>query len=756
MAEGARKLLGELTLAERAGLTSGATAWTTKAVERLGINEVVVADGPHGLRKPAPDADELDFGKAVPATCFPPAVALGSSWDAELARRIGVALGEEARAAGVGVLLGPGVNIKRSPLCGRNFEYLSEDPLISGVLGAALVEGIQSQGVGASLKHFAANNAEHDRFRASSEVDIRPLREIYLRAFQRIVTEQQPWTVMAAYNKINGVYATEDPWLLTSVLRGEWGFTGLVVSDWGAVDDPVSAVAAGLDLIMPSTGGRSDAMIIAAVERGALDPAAVERAAGRVLELHDKASAGADAQDSDGLGSDQVEAHHALAREAAGKSIVLLRNEGGILPLDPDGSESIAVIGELARTPRYQGAGSSMVNPTRLDRALDEIIGYAGDDWVGYAPGYRLGQDGHVEDLRDEAVALAQRSDLVILFLGLPDVEESEGFDRQHLELPAEQTTLLDAVLAVNQRVIVVLSNGGVVRVSGWQDLVPGLIEGWLLGQAGGGALADVLFGAVNPSGRLAETIPIKLSDTPAYLDFPSHFGKIRYGEGIFVGYRYYDARDVPVSFPFGHGLSYTTFDYDSATAQLIGDEVRVRVRVTNSGDRDGREVVQVYAGLPGSAISRPPRQLVGFTITELAAGTSAEVQVIIPRSEFAYYHPTAAHWVVEDGRYRIEIGSSSRDIRGMIMVELIGDDPGERLTTNSSLAELLAVPPAGEALRRMLDGSPMGAMLADPGMVAMIGSMPIRRVAAFPGSTITEDQLRSMIDQLATEPFHR
>ncbi len=745
--------LASLTLAEKAALTSGATAWTTQHLDRAGIESIVLADGPHGIRRPGPDADPLSLGGSAPATCFPPAVALGSSWDPDLARRVGTAIGIEARAAGVGVVLGPGINIKRSPLCGRNFEYLSEDPLISGMLGSALVAGIQSQGVGASVKHFAANNAEHDRFRASSEVDVRTLREIYLRAFQRIVTEQQPWTVMAAYNKINGVYATEDRWLLTSLLRGEWGYTGLVVSDWGAVDDPVAAIAAGLDLIMPSTGGRSDALITDAVERGVLDQAAVDRAADKVLELVDRATA----TGSGPAPEFDRDAHHALAREAAGRCVVLLRNEGGILPLDPVGHESIAVIGELARTPRYQGAGSSMINPTRLDLALDEIIRYAGDDRVRFAPGYRLGPAGRspapqddVESLRAQATAVAAAADVVVVFLGLEADEESEGFDRQHLELPAAQTTLLDAILAVNQQVVVVLSNGGVVRVAGWQHLVPALIEGWLLGQAGGGALADVLFGRVNPSGRLAETIPVKLSDTPAYLDFPGEFGKIRYSEGIFVGYRYFDARDLPVSFPFGHGLSYTTFDYAAARAEQLGKRIRIRVRVINSGHRAGREVVQVYAGLPGSQISRPPRQLIGFTTVDLAAGESREVELIIPREELAYYHPQLGRWLVEGGRYRIEVGGSSRDLRGLIMVEVAGDDPGIRLSATSSLAEFLAVPQARAVLKQLLDGHPMGAMLDDPELVSMIGSMPLRRIAAFPGSTITDDQLQALLGQLS------
>ncbi|NYE70572.1 glycoside hydrolase family 3 C-terminal domain-containing protein [Microlunatus parietis] len=739
------ELVRELTLREKASLTSGETAWTTKSVREIG--SVVVSDGPHGLRRPAEGADEFGLSGSLPATCFPPAVALGSSWDVDLVRRVGRALGVEARAAGVGVVLGPGINLKRSPLCGRNFEYFSEDPLITGVLGSAMVAGIQSQGVGASLKHFAANNAEHDRFRSSSEIDPRTLRELYLRAFHRIVTEQQPWTVMAAYNKINGVYATEHPWLLTALLRGEWGFTGLVVSDWGAVDDPVSAIGAGLDLIMPSTGGRSDAVIIDAVERGALAEAAVDRAAGRVAELAERVKAGAAGQ----APHFDRNRHHTLAREAAGKSIVLLRNVDDILPLDPAGSESIAVIGELAREPRYQGAGSSMINPTRLDRALGEIVGYAGQDRVSFAPGYRIGPgtDGDLVSLRDEATALAEQSDVVIIFLGLPAEEESEGFDRQHLELPADQTTLLDAVLAVNSRVIVVLSNGGVVRVSGWQHLVPGLIEGWLLGQAGGAALADVLFGAVNPSGRLAETIPFKLSDTPAYLDFPGQFGKINYSEGIFVGYRYFDARDLPVSFPFGHGLSYTTFEYSGASAQQNGDGLRLRVRITNTGQRSGREVVQVYAGLPGSRVSRPPRQLIGFTIVELAAGESRQVELIIPRSELAYYHPIQSRWLVEGGRYRIEVGSSSRDIRGMIMVEVSGEEEVNRLTPSSSLAEVMAVPAARAALQKLLAHHPLAAMIEDPATLAMIGSMPIRRLASFPGAEISDGQLTDLLSRL-------
>ena len=462
--------LDDLTLEEKASLTSGGSFWSTKAVERVGIPAVTLTDGPHGVRLQREGGDHLGLADSVPATCFPPAVALGSSWDADLVRRVGVALGEEAKAEGVGVLLGPGINIKRSPLCGRNFEYFSEDPLVSGVMGSALVGGLQSQGVGSSLKHFAANNQETDRLRISADVDERPLREIYLRAFQRVVTEQQPWTVMCSYNKINGVYASENHWLLTTVLREEWGYEGLVVSDWGAVDGRVTGIAAGLDLEMPASGGRTDAQLVDAVRSGDLDEQHVTTAARRALELVDKIVAGADAS-----ASYDAEAHHALAREAAGRSIVLLKNEGELLPLDPASSEHIAVIGEFARTPRYQGAGSSLINPTRLDDALTELRRVAGDR-VRFAPGFTLDDSGDADALRADAVEAAASASVALLFLGLPAHEESEGFDRAHIDLPADQLELLEAVHAANEHVVVVLSNGGVVRTSTWPHLAQSIV----------------------------------------------------------------------------------------------------------------------------------------------------------------------------------------------------------------------------------------------------------------------------------------
>ncbi len=626
----AADVVADLTLEEKASLTSGASFWTTKPVERVGLPAIMLTDGPHGVRKQRASADHLGIGDSVPATCFPPAVALGSSFDPELLVRVGAALGEESQAERVGVLLGPGINIKRSPLCGRNFEYLSEDPIVSGVLGSALVRGLQSQGVGASLKHFAANNQEADRMRVSADIDERPLREIYLRGFQRVVQDEQPWTVMCSYNRLNGVYTSEDPWLLTKVLRDEWGFDGLVVSDWGAVNDRVTGLAAGLDLEMPSSEGRTDAQLVAAVRSGVLDERLLDTAARRNVELVQKAVRGAKAD-----AAYDVDAHHALAREAAAASIVLLKNDDAVLPLAA--GASVAVIGELARTPRYQGAGSSHINPTRLDNALDEIRALAGAE-VPFAAGYGADGADRPTSSRPRPWPSAAAAETVVLFLGVPASQESEGFDRDDIELPAAQLALADAVIAANPRTVVVLSNGGVVRLSGLADRVPAIVEGWLLGQAGGGAVADVLYGAVNPSGRLAETIPVRLADSPAYLDFPGEHSHVRYGEGLFVGYRWYDARDLEVTYPFGHGLSYTTFGYSDAAVSSDASGLTVRVTVTNTGDRAGAEVVQVYTSLPGSAVVRAPRELKGFAKVALEAGESREVAVHVRREDLAYW----------------------------------------------------------------------------------------------------------------------
>lgn len=741
----AGEIVADLTLEEKASLTSGADLWTTKPVDRVGLPAIMLTDGPHGVRKQREGSDHLGIGDSVPATCFPPAVALGSSFDPGLLERVGIALGKESQAEGVGVLLGPGINIKRSPLCGRNFEYLSEDPIVSGVLGSALVRGLQSQGVGASLKHFAANNQESDRMRVSADIDPRPLREIYLRGFQRVVESEQPWTVMCSYNRLNGVYTSEDPWLLNSVLRDEWGFDGLVVSDWGAVNDRVTGVAAGLDLEMPASQGRTDAELVAAVRDGSLDESVLDTAARRAVELVQKAVAGRRPSGSGDEGGYDVDAHHALAREAAGASIVLLKNEGAVLPLARDAS--VAVIGELARTPRYQGAGSSLINPTRLDAALDEIRAIAGAE-VPFAAGY--GNDGEASaELTAEAVAAASAADTVLLFLGVPASQESEGFDRDDIELPSAQLALAEAVAAANPRTVVVLSNGGVVRLSGLAEQVPAIVEGWLLGQAGGGAVADVLYGVVNPSGRLAETIPVRLADSPAYLDFPGERGHVRYGEGLFVGYRWYDARELEVSFPFGHGLSYTSFEYADAAVVATADGITVRVTVTNTGARDGAEVVQVYTSLPGSTVTRAPRELKGFAKVALAAGESRAVEVPVRREDLAYWDTRVDRWLVEGGTYVIEVGASSRDIRQTVSAAVDGDAAGVPLTMESSIGEILAHPVAGPIVQQAFaggEGGTAGALMADPSMFKMMASFPIGRLASFPGMPVGREQVEQLL----------
>ncbi|WP_150253790.1 glycoside hydrolase family 3 C-terminal domain-containing protein [Nocardiopsis deserti] len=755
--------LSGLTLAEKASLSSGADFWTTKAVGD--VPSLVLTDGPHGVRRQAGATDHLGLSESLPATCFPPAVGLSQSWDPDLVGRVGAALGAEAGALGVDVLLGPGINIKRDPRGGRNFEYFSEDPLLTGVLGGAWVSGLQSTGVGASLKHFAANNAEHDRMRSSSNVDPRTLREIYLRAFQKVVRTSAPWTVMCSYNRINGVYASEDHWLLTTVLRQEWGFDGVVVSDWGAVQDRPAAVAAGLDLEMPGDGGASDARLVAAVEGGACSAEDVDTAASRVAALAARARAShqdrADSARTLEVGAHDVEAHHALAREVAARCVVLLRNDGALLPLAPDGS--VAVIGGFARNPRYQGGGSSHVNPTRVDVPLEEIRALAGSGTVTFAPGYTTEARGGVEsggaesggatDLREEAVRAAAAADTAVVFLGLAEHQESEGFDREHIELPAEQLDLLAAVVRAQPRTVVVLSHGGVLRLAPVAELAPAVLDGALLGQAGGGAIADVLFGRVNPSGRLGETVPVRLQDAPAYLNFPGENSAVLYGEGLYVGYRWYDARDMEVSFPFGHGLSYTSFAYSDLELEQDGTGVTAHLTVTNTGDRAGREVVQFYVSKPDSAVSRAPRELKGFTGVTLEPGQSERVSVLLSREDLAYWEVRADRWVVEDGEYVVSAGASSRDLRASAAIAVEGDAPRLPVTLDSTLGEVMADPRAVALLAEAFtppvaaDGS-ANAMGMD--MVRMMASIPIRRLANF--GPVGLDDLEELVAKVNAE----
>ncbi|MDO9380841.1 MAG: glycoside hydrolase family 3 C-terminal domain-containing protein [Nocardioidaceae bacterium] len=689
------EVMADLTREEKVALTSGVGFWDTEAVERLGVPSIMVSDGPHGLRKEVVGDDGTR--STLPATCFPTAVALGSTWDADLLREVGAALGRETRAADVAVLLGPGINIKRSPLCGRNFEYLSEDPHVSGVLGAALVEGMQSEGVGASLKHFAVNNQETDRMRVDAVVDQRTLREVYLAGFEHVVTRARPWTVMCAYNRVNGTHASRHHQLLTQVLRDEWGFDGLVMSDWGAVHDHPAAIAAGLDLRMPGVDGRSDADVLAALEDGSLDEAALDASVRRVLRLVERGRQGAGPVDVD------VDAHHALAREAAARAAVLLKNDpvdgAPLLPLD-EADTGLVVVGELARTPRFQGAGSSQVEATRVDDVLSSLRAVVGDD-TGFAAGYTLdGDDTADADLRAEAVELARGATTVVLVLGLPAAEESEGFDRTHLRLPATQTTLLAEVAQVCPRVVVVLANGSAVTVTGWQDRAPAVLEAWLGGQAGGAAVADLLVGRSAPSGRLTETIPHALEDTPAFGRFPGGLGQVVYGEGVLVGYRWYDTRGTDVAYPFGHGLTYTTFSYDDLAVTVDGEgagsTVSVRLTVTNTGARAGAEVVQVYVGDPESAVQRPVRELRAFVRVSLEPGESRDVDLTLSSRALAYWHEPKHRWFVEGGRFVVSVGGSSRDLRLHADLDVVGESPAEPLTTMSTVGEALDDPVVG------------------------------------------------------------
>lgn len=738
----AAALVRRLDLEDAARLLSGASFWTTAEVP--GVPPVHLADGPHGVRLLAPHVG--DVVGAVPATCFPPAVALGGTFDVDLVERVGQALGEEARLRDVDVLLGPGVNIKRTPLCGRNFEYVAEDPLLAGEIGAALVRGIQRTGVGACVKHFAANNQETERLRVSADVDERTLREIYLRPFQRVVTAARPATLMTSYNRVNGTYVGEDPRLATGVLRDEWGFDGLVLSDWGAVHDRLAGLRAGLDLEMPGAGEVRVREIVAAVRSGALDPADVDRAATRVVALALAARDARGGADHRALqaerGHDPAawhdEAHHALAREAASRAVVLLKNDGGLLPLAP--GSRVTVVGELARTPRYQGAGSSQVVPTRLDDALTALRDAAD---VTFAPGYTLDPGGpDATALADEAVAAVREADVVLFFAGLPPSAEAEGRDREHIDLPAEQLDLLDRVLEATARVVVVLANGSVVRLAPFADRVPAIVEGWLLGQAGGGALADVLLGRVNPSGRLAETVPLRLQDTPAWTSFPGAGLRVTYGEGVFVGYRWYDARDLAVQYPFGHGLSYTTFGYaDLAVTPADDGGLAVSVTVTDTGDLAGREVVQCYVAPPDAGGTRPPRGLAAFAVVDLAPGESRRVELHVAREDLAAWDVRAGRWVVAGGTYRVEVGASSRDLRVAAEAEVPGDDVDPPLTTASTVAEAMAHPVVGPAVSGLVRATGLS-----PDVVVMMQAMPLERLPYQPGSGITHGRLDRLL----------
>jgi beta-glucosidase len=656
------KLLEQMTLEEKASLTSGRDAWSTQPIARLDLPYIWVADGPHGLRR-APSTDTWGYGDQAPATCFPTASALAASWDVELLYRTGQALGEEAQALGVNVLLGPGVNIKRSPLGGRNFEYFSEDPFLAGELAAAYIQGVQSQGVGTSLKHFAANNQETERMFMNSRVDDRTLNEIYLTPFEIAVRKAQPWTVMACYNRVQGTYGSQSVELLTGKLKQEWGFEGIVVSDWDAVIDRVEGIKAGMHLEMPGKPGHlTNQEVIDAVRNGELEQDRLDQLVREILKTVLRASGSArDAADQ------KLEEHHELARRIASEAIVLLKNDSGLLPLEKDKYRNIAVIGEFAVNPRYQGNGSSEVKPPRVDTFLDILeTEYGEGKNIQYARGYRLDDDVDLS-LIPEATRAAREADVALVLAGLPQQYESEGIDRLHIDLPPSHNRLISELAAVQKNLIVVLTNGSAVAMP-WKQDVPAIVEAWLGGQAGAGAAVDVIFGSVNPSGKLAETFPARLQDTPAYLNFPGEQGESIYGERFYVGYRWFEARDIAPLFPFGHGLSYTTFHYESieVSSHRITDseELVVTATIANTGEVSGKEVVQLYVSDPVSSLQRPLKELKGFTKVSLAPGERKDVRFTLNDRAFSFYDPRRSRWVAESGDFEIAIGASSADIR--------------------------------------------------------------------------------------------
>jgi beta-glucosidase len=742
-----QSIIASMTLEEKAALCTGASAWSTTAIERLGVPEMIVSDGPHGIRR-VPDIHSI-ARRSLPATCFPTASCSASTWDVELMSELGAALAEEAIALNVDVVLGPGVNIKRSPLGGRNFEYFSEDPYLAGELAVSLIKGVQSKGVGTSLKHYAVNNQEFQRFCISAEVNERTLREIYLPAFEKAVKEAQPWTVMCSYNKVNGVLASEHHPLLTKILKDEWGLEGLVVSDWGAVRDRVASLRAGLDLEMPGPQNRRVEAVVEAVRSGELAEAILDEAVRRILRIVFKA------RETPKGGTLDVDAHHALAHKIAAEGMVLLKNDalgqhGPLLPLK--GHRQIAVIGRSAQVAYFQGGGSSHINPTRVDVPFQELQSRAGDAELAYAEGY-ADDDAFRQDLIDQAVELARSADVALLYVALPPHKESEGYDRTNLDLTPHQVALIQAVAKAQPKTVVVLNNGAPVAMSDWIDAVPAVLEGWMMGQAGGGALADILFGHVNPCGKLAETFPRKLTDTPAYLNWPGGAGKVRYGEGLFVGYRYYDTKEMPVLFPFGHGLSYTTFAYKNAQVSAKTfrdvDGLTVTVDVTNTGDMAGKEIVQVYVHDHAAGLMRPEKELKGFAKVALQPGETESVAIKLDFRAFAYYHPEYEQWITEDGDFDILIGASATDIRHTLTVTLESTlDLPCILDRDSTLREWMADPRGkaafgpfyGQVEEQMLkrfagdDGEEGGIGIS---IMDMMGDMPLVSVLMWQKSTL-------------------
>lgn len=738
-----KALVSQMTLEEKCSLLSGSDFWHTQPIERLGIPAVMVSDGPHGLRKQDQGADHLGINDSIEAVCMPAACATAASFDKDLIYRMGEAIGDSCQHEELSVVLGPAVNIKRSPLCGRNFEYFSEDPYLAGEISAAFINGVQSRNVGTSIKHFAANNQEHRRMSSSSNVDERTLREIYFPAFEISVKKAQPWTVMCSYNRINGVYASEDPWLLTQVLRDEWGFEGYVMSDWGAVSTRPAGVKAGLDLEMPSSGGINDRKVMRAVLTGRLDEKYVDLACERILNINYRYLENAKPDTPW-----DKEADHLLSAKIATECMVLLKNEDDLLPLNKE--DAIAFIGEFAAKPRFQGGGSSHIHCFKTTSAVEAAQGLK----VTYARGYSVKDDVATDEMIAEAVENAKKAKVAVIFAGLPDSYESEGYDRTHMRMPACQNALIEAVAAANPNTVVVLHNGSPVEMP-WIGKVKAVLEAYLGGQAVGAATVQVLFGDVNPSGHLAETFPRKLSDNPSYLFYGGEKNDTDYREGIFVGYRYYDRKEMDVLFPFGHGLSYTKFDYTDlwlSSSEINDDEtVTATVTVKNVGNRTGKTVVQLYVSDVESTPIRPVRELKGFEKVELRPGEVKQVTFTLDKRAFAYWNQEIHDWHVETGLFNIEIGQSSRDIclTESLKVNSTVALP-RKYTMDSIVMDILEDPEAagamkplieaiGQTLHPQTDGEPTAASeaITDEMNLAMLKYMPLRGILSFGGGNL-------------------
>ena len=655
------KLINQMTLEEKASLMSGENFWNTKGIERLGIPSIMMTDGPHGIRKQAGKADHLGLNKSIPATCFPTAATIANSWDKELIHQMGEYLGRESVNENVSVLLGPGINIKRNPLCGRNFEYFSEDPYLTGELGVAMVQGMQSQGISACPKHFAVNSQEHMRMTIDEVVDERSLREIYLPAFEKVVKEGKTKTLMSSYNQVNGEFANEHPHLMNDILYGEWGYEGVVVTDWGGNNDRVAGLKAHNQLEMPATNGITDLEIVTAVKEGHLAESLLDEAVSQLLTLIFETATVVDKDVSV-----DVEEHHQKAIEIATKSMVLLKNEDQLLPLDKQ--KTIGIIGDFAQTPRYQGAGSSLINPTKLPNAV-EVLNETELNVVGYAKGFV--RRGKVKaKLEQEAILLAEKADTVLLFVGLDESSEAEGIDRETLSLPENQLHLIDEITKFNSNVVLIIAGGGVIEMP-FVSQVKSILHTYLSGQGSAEATRDILIGHTNPSGKLTETYPIRYEDTPSASFYPGKEVTAEHREALFIGYRYFDTFDKEVLYPFGHGESYTTFSY----SDIEITENEVKVSITNTGELFGEEIVQLYIEKIDSKIFRAKKELKGFKKVGLEPGETKEVLLPLDPRDFSFYSQAEKDWQIEEGLYQIHIGASIRDIRLTGKITISGSD---------------------------------------------------------------------------------